>query len=98
MLAAVSLSSARGGFVLAVAAGLLLFFARLLGCLFYPLFQFILGFIALPLLNIVLLHCSESWGSAVTHHRPDARVRWACGVSLVCWLMVLALGRLIGYR
>ena len=49
-----------------------------------------------PLIN--LLHRSESWHSAVDHNRTDGRVRWACAVSLVCWLVALALGRLIGYR
>ena len=98
VLATVLLPSARGGFALAVAAGLLLFIARPLDYVFNPLFQFKLGFIVLALLNIVLLHRSESWGNAVSHNRPDGRVRLACGVSLVCWLVALALGRLIGYR
>jgi hypothetical protein len=53
---------------LAVVAGLLLFIARPLDYVFDPLFLFILGFIALALLNIVLVHRSESWGTAVNHN------------------------------
>ena len=98
VLATVLLPSARGGFALAVAAGLLLFIARPLDYAFNTLFQFKLASIALALLNIVLLHRSESWHHAVHHNRPDGRVRLACGVSLACWLMALALGRLVGYR
>ncbi len=98
VLAVVLLPSARGGFALAVAAGLLLFIARPLDYAFNPLFLFKLGFIALALLNIFLLHRNDSWRIAVNHNRADGRVRLACGVSLVCWLIALALGRLIGYR
>lgn len=98
VLAAVLLPTAQGGFVLAVCAGVLLFIARPLDYAFNNLFQFKLGFIALALLNIVLLHRSDSWRIAVNHNRPDGRVRLACGVSMVCWLLVLGLGRLVGYR
>jgi hypothetical protein len=98
VLATVLLPAARGGFALAAAAGLMLLIARPLDYVFNTLFQFKLGSIALALLNIALLHRSESWRIAVNHNRADGRVRLACGVSLVCWLTALALGRLIGYR
>jgi hypothetical protein len=98
VLATVLLPAARAGFALAVAAGLLLFISRPLDYVFNTLFQFKLASIALALLNIALLHSSESWRIAVNQNRPDGRVRLACGVSLVCWLAALALGRLIGYR
>lgn len=98
VLAAVLLPAARGGFMLAVCAGLLLFIARPLDYAINTLFQFKLGFIALALLNIVLLHRSESWRKALDRNEVDGRVRLACGVSLVCWLLVLGLGRLVGYR
>ena len=98
VLAKVLLPAARGGFALAVVAGSLLFVARPLDYVFNTLFQLKLGCIALALLNIVLLHRSESWRLAVTQERVDGRVRLACGVSLVCWLMALGLGRLVGYR
>lgn len=98
VLASVLLPTARGGFALAVLAGLLLFVARPLDYAFHTLFQFKLGCIGLALLNIALLHRSAAWGIAVARNRPDWRVRLACGVSLMCWLMALGLGRLIGYR
>ena len=94
----VLLPAARGGFALAVLAGLLLFVARPLDYAFNALFQLKLGFIGLALLNIAFLYRSGAWGIAVARNRPDRRVRLACGVSLLCWLMALGLGRLIGYR
>jgi hypothetical protein len=98
VLAAVLLPVARGGFALAALAGLLLFIARPLDYAFNTLFQLKLGSIGLALLNIACLHHSAAWGVALAHNRADGRVRLACGLSLLCWLVVLGLGRLIGYR
>lgn len=98
VLATVLLPAARGGFALAALAGLLLFLARPLDYAFNTLFQFKLGCIGLALLNVAVLHRSVAWGDVVAGHRPDRRVRVACGVSLLCWLGALVLGRLIGYR
>lgn len=98
VLAGLLLPVARGGFALAAGAGLLLFIARPLDYAFHALFQLKLGCIGLALLNIAYLHLSPAWGTAVTRNRPDGRVRLACGVSLLCWLTALGLGRLIGYR
>ncbi len=98
VLATTLLPTARGGFALAVCAGLLLFIARPLDYAFNTLFQLKLTFIGLALLNIALLHRSAAWSMAVANNRPANGVRLACGVSLLCWLMALSLGRLIGYR
>lgn len=98
VLATLLLPAARAGFVLAVVAGLLLFVARPLDYAFNTLFQFKLACIGLALLNLAHLHRSAAWRNAVAHNRPDWRVRVACGVSLLCWLTALGLGRLIGYR
>lgn len=98
VLAATLLSTAHAGFALTVATGGLLFAARPLDYAFHTVFQIKLGFIGLALLNIALLHRSDVWRQAMVHNRPDWRVRLACGVSLLCWLMALGLGRLIGYR
>ena len=98
VLATLLLPVARGGFALAALAGLLLFVARPLDYAFNLLFQLKLACIGLALLNIALLHHSAAWDRAVAGNRPGTRVRVACGVSLFCWLMALALGRLIGYR
>ena len=53
---------------------------------------------ALALLNIALLHRGVAWNNALGRNQPDRRVRLACGVSLLCWLAALVLGRLVGYR
>ena len=97
-LAAVLLPAARSGFALAVLTGLLLFMARPLDYAFHGLFQLKLGFVALALLNILWLHRSGAWCLALAQERADGRVRLACAVSLVCWLLALSLGRLVGYR
>lgn len=98
VLAAVLLPAVRGGFALAVLTGSLLFIARPLDYAFQPVFQAKLACIALALLNIVWLHRSGAWGLTLARERADGRVRLACGVSLVCWLLALGLGRLVGYR
>ena len=98
VLAAVLLPAARGGFVLAALAGMLLFIARPLDYAYNMLFQFKLGIIGLALLNVAYLHRSAAWTDAKACDRIDRRVRVACGVSLACWLTALCLGRLIGYR
>lgn len=98
MLASVLLPTARGGFVLAAMAGLLLFIARPLDYAFNTLFQVKLVCIALALLNIALLHHSVAWGRAMEDNQIGQPVRLACGLSLVFWLLALGLGRLVGYR
>jgi hypothetical protein len=98
VLADVLLYPARGGWALALGTGLLLFISRPLDYAFHTLFQLKLACMALALVNIVWLHRSDSWHSAMTGNPPDGRVRLAGGVSLVCWLLVLGLGRLVGYR
>lgn len=98
LLASVLLPAARGGFAMAVLTGSLLFSARPLDYAFHPVFQVKLACIVLALLNILWLHRSGAWGGALAMDRADGRVRLACGVSLVCWLLALGLGRWVGYR
>jgi hypothetical protein len=97
-LARLLLPAARVGFVLAVAAGLLLFTARPLDYAFHALFQVKMGCILLALLNIAALHRSAAWRTAIAHNRVNWRVLLACGLSVAFWLAVLMLGRLVGYR
>lgn len=98
LLATVLLPTARGGFALAVIAGSLLFIARPLDYAFNTLFQIKLACIGLALLNIAFLHSSKAWSLALARQPPGWRVRLACGLSVVFWLLALSLGRLIGYR
>jgi hypothetical protein len=98
VLATVLLPTARAGFALALTAGLLLFTARPLDYAFNTLFLIKLGCVVLALLNIALLRRSKAWAVALTRNDPNWRVRLACGLSVLLWLMALGLGRLIGYR
>ena len=98
VLAGVLLPAARMGWALAVLTGSLLFVTRPLDYAFNAVFQLKLGILALALFNVALLHRSGSWQVAVTQNRVDGRVWLACGLSLVSWLLVLGLGRLVGYR
>lgn len=98
LLATMILPTARAGFALAFLAGLLLFITRPLDYAFNTLFQIKLGCIGIALLNIALLHHSKAWGLALANNQADGRVRLACGLSLVFWVLTLSLGRLVGYR
>ena len=60
VLAKVLLPVARGGFVLALSAGGLMFVVRPMDYAFNVVFQLKLASIALALLNIILLHRSEA--------------------------------------
>lgn len=98
VLASVLLPAARGGFALALLSGLLLFTARPLDYAFNTLFQAKLVCVALALLNTARLHRSQAWQQAMAHNQLGGRVRLACALSALFWLLALLLGRLIGYR
>ena len=53
--------------------------------------------IALALVNLLALHRARSWRAVEDGGPVAARVRWAAGVSALCWLGVLVAGRMIGF-
>ncbi|MDP9423753.1 MAG: hypothetical protein M3Q19_13145 [Pseudomonadota bacterium] len=80
------------GFLLAAAAGLLLFATDARAYAASPLFQAKLLLIALALANALALRRVD-WRSA----GPSMRVAFAGAASVTLWLGVILLGRLIGY-
>lgn len=79
------------GFALAASAGLLLFATDARAYAASPLFQAKMALIALALGNAWALR-KVDW-----RHRPRARVALAGAASVLLWLGVIVLGRLIGY-
>ena len=81
------------GFVLAACAGLLLFATDARAYAASPLFQAKLVLITLALVNALALR-------AIDWRRPqpsDRRLAVAGAASIVLWLAVIILGRLVGY-
>jgi hypothetical protein len=81
------------GFLLAATAGLLLFATDARAYAASPLFRAKLVFIALALVNALALRTID-WRRAEPSSR---RIAVAGGASIVLWLAVIVLGRLIGY-
>ncbi|UCE32820.1 MAG: hypothetical protein JSW68_02760 [Burkholderiales bacterium] len=95
---AVLLPAARAGFALAAGSGLVLFSARPLDYAFNALFLAKLALIGLALFNAAALSRAPPWRAVLQGAAADGRVRLGAVVSLVLWLAILLLGRLIGYR
>ena len=49
------------------------------------------------LLNLSALHRARSWRAVQDGGAVTSRVRWAAGISALCWLGVLVAGRMIGF-
>lgn len=90
------------GLVLAVSTGSLLFATRPLDYINEPLFGIKMAILSAALLNALMLRRSPQWGAVRVGIRAGAPARrnWQiAGVaSLVLWLSVITVGRLIGYR
>ena len=88
-----------GGFASMATTGLLLFFANPLKFATNPFFQAKIGLLAVAGLNAGLFHVTTyrsvaGWdGSAA----PPGRARIAGSVSLVAWMAVITVGRLIAF-
>ena len=83
---------AIGGLLLAVAAGLLLFATDARAYVASPLFQAKMLLIVLALGNVLWLRTSDWRGE-----RPPRRVALAAAASILLWLGVIVLGRMLGY-
>lgn len=94
----VATQTAVCGLLLAFFSGSLLFMARATEYVASPLFQAKIALIAVAALNALLLrrrasHIHELLESGA----PSWQLRLAAGLSLVGWIGVLFLGRLVGY-
>ncbi|EHR70064.1 hypothetical protein BurJ1DRAFT_1191 [Burkholderiales bacterium JOSHI_001] len=100
-LAQVLVPVAACGLALALATGALLFSTRPTDYLHEPLFGAKLALLAVAGLNIALLHRARGWPGRSGEWPADPLPlpwRLAGRVSALCWLGVIVLGRLIGYR
>lgn len=88
------------GFVLAVVFGFLLFMTRATEYAASALFVSKMAVLVLATVNAVVLRMvvpAEISGIGPHVGPPKPRLRLAGGVSIVAWLTVLILGRLVGY-
>lgn len=90
---------AIAGVVLAVSTGALLFSVRAVEYAAMPLFWLKFCLIAAAIANALLLHVSRAWtvyeGSALSGTMP--RLQLAGTLSIVLWLAIIVVGRIIGY-
>jgi hypothetical protein len=86
-------------FVLAVAAGSVLFISRATAYFASPVFWIKMAIIALAGINMLIFELitargAQKWDLAPT---PPPAARLAGGISLTCWLLVVAFGRWISF-
>lgn len=98
VLANILVDVARVGLMLAIATGSLLFIARPADYFGHSLFQLKMVLIAIGLLNIWLNHRHLDWQNLADDGPVTTRLKVAASISLLGWLTVLLLGRLLGYR
>jgi hypothetical protein len=87
------------GFVLMVATGLALFYAKPLVYYHNVWFRAKLVFLLLALLNIAIFHRRVQRNQAVWDNlaKPPVSVRAAAVVSLTAWVVVITMGRFMAY-
>jgi hypothetical protein len=88
------------GFVILIATGLALFFAKPVAYYHNIWFRAKLVFLVLAMLNIVIFHTrvqrnQSAWDTLAT---PPMAARISAVLSLVSWLLVIAMGRFIPYN
>lgn len=96
-LAAVLTPVAMAGVLLTLITGLALFSARPLDYVFKPLFQIKLLFVALAILNALLLRTTAAWQTADGTAPVPARLKLAAIISISGWIAAILCGRLVGY-
>ncbi len=90
----------RAAFAVMAVSGTLLFYSSPAGFYGNVFFRAKLLLLALATLNIWLFHSgigrtADRWGASAT---PPARARIAGGASIVLWVSVVTVGRLIAYN
>lgn len=91
---------AIGGAVLAIVAGALLFSVQPADYAALPVFWLKMALVLAGIANAVLVHRSRAWHVQLTgggDTRAPARLRVGGALSLLIWLSVLLLGRLLGF-
>lgn len=98
-LARVLLPMAVGGLALAVLTGALLFATQPRDYVAQPLFALKFALIVAAVVNAVLLRRSAAW-QQLRAQGAETRHAWGVAgiVSLLLWIGVITVGRLIGYR
>lgn len=91
-------SVAKAGLTLAVLMGVLLLIARAGDYVWHQLFQAKMALLVLAMINALWFTRSAFWKGIDSAETMPASIRLSALVSLVLWLSVILLGRLIGYR
>lgn len=91
---------AIAGLVLTVSTGSLMFLTRPLDYIDEPLFGMKMALICAAVLNALMLRRSPQWTLVRVAAADNPRLAWRISaiVSIVLWLSVITVGRLIGYR
>ena len=91
---------AIGGALLAIVAGALLFIVQPADYAALPVFWLKMALVLAGLANALLVHRSRAWRAGIADReaaRPAVRLRIGGALSLLIWLTVLLLGRLLGF-
>ena len=86
------------GLILTALFGLLLFIARPVDYLGSEVFLIKLALIVVALTNALILRNSNTWKTALSENKWGFQVKAQALISLLLWLTILFLGRLIAYR
>lgn len=103
-LARICVPIAATGLGLAIISGLMLFSVKPVDYVYTDIFVAKLALIGAALINIVLVRFNASWremvqaeDSIMNASEPDLKLRIAGAISLTIWIVVLFLGRFVGY-
>ncbi|UIK06432.1 DUF6644 family protein [Neorhizobium galegae] len=88
---------AGAGVILAILTGLCLFSVRPLEYARNPAFLAKLGFVALGLLNVAVVHFNPGWRAVLAGDAPTTALRFSAVLSIVLWISAVIAGRWIGF-
>ena len=98
LLARVLMPVIVSGLAMAIAFGALLFITGPVDYLYSSVFIFKILLLSLALLNAFILTRAEAWRKALLSNTLNVQVRLQALLSIILWLAVIFLGRLIAYR
>lgn len=85
------------GLVLAIVTGLCLFIVKPVEYAGNPAFLVKLGFIALGLGNVAVVHFGKGWKEVLSGGAPTAALRIGATLSILIWIGAVIAGRWIGF-